>query len=605
MGTVSRRILLAVTVVAAGAVPAINSALHAEVALAGCGPTGVTGGEWRTYGHDLSNTRTQDREKVIAPGSVMKLAKAWEHRSAGAAYNNTPIIADGCMYLAASNGTVTAHHADTGAVRWTRKLPIAQPAFGGGIVGTPAVDDDRLYVLVNDEGQPYLRALNRADGTDAWNAVLDDQPLSMTNSSPVVHNGAVFAGFSGHAGPGHDERGGFVLLDAASGTLLKKTYVIPDDRFAQGYAGAGIWSTPAVDTETGYGYVGTSNPHSPQLEDPRANSILKIDLRDRTSSTYGDIVGNFKGHPDTYIDGLADQPVCETYPDLFYLDRFSASCVAVDLDFGASPTLYESAGRKLVGALQKSGKFYGIDRGSMTKAWEAAVGVPCLACNAGSPASAGGDVYTAAGPPGQVFRLGGGDGVAKWAGVVHGVTTYNPVTVANGLVYSVDGGGFLNVWSAANGAPLVKRNIGLDTGRFMGSGSTSSGIAIARNTVYAAVTDSVVAYRLGGAGVPGGPGLPPVPAVPGGGGGQIVAGPGAVVTTYATPVVTVSQGSPATFTNLDVAQHDVISSQGLFSTPLISIGESTPVTGVEALAPGSYGFYCSLHRNMTGTLVVS
>jgi len=26
------------------------------------------------------------------------------------------------------------------------------------------------------------------------------------------------------------------------------------------------------------------------------------------------------------------------------------------------------------------------------------------------------------------------------------------------------------------------------------------------------------------------------------------------------------------------------------------------VEGVEVLAPGSYGFYCSLHRNMTGTL---
>ena len=105
--------------------------------------------------------------------------------------------------------------------------------------------------------------------------------------------------------------------------------------------------------------------------------------------------------------------------------------------------------------------------------------------------------------------------------------------------------------------------------------------------------------------MPGLPDPPPVPGLPGGGGGQIVAGPGAVVTTYATPVVTISQGSSATFTNLDVAQHDVISDDGLFTTPLISLGESTPVTGVETLSPGSYGFYCSLHRNMTGTLVVS
>ena len=645
---------LAVAVAIVSVVPAVSNSLNAEVSLPGCGPLGVTGGEWRSYGHDLANSRTQPREKTIAPGSVMKLAMAWEHRATGATYNNTPIIADGCMYLAASDGTVTAHNADTGAVLWTRKLPIESPAFGGGIVGTPAVDDERLYVIVNDEGKPYLRALDRADGSDAWNAVLDTQPLAMSNSSPVLYDGAVFAGFSGHAGPGHDERGGFVLLDAATGTVLKKTFVIPDDRFAQGYAGAGVWSTPAVDTATGFAYVGTSNPHSPQLEDPRANSVLKIDLRGRptvssptttttappppttttapakakkpkkneTSSTttptttpptttppptanpaYGEIVASFKGKPDTYVPGLADQPVCETNPDVYYLDRFSATCLAVDLDFGASPTLYEAGGRKMVGALQKSGVFYGIDRASMGQVWETAIGVPCLACNAASPASAGGDLFTAAGPPGQVFDLAGGDGLPKWAGIVHGITTYNPVTVANGLVYTVDGGGFLNVWSAANGLQLVKRNIGLDTGRFMGSASTSSGIAVARNTVYAAVTDSVVAYRLGGSGTPGVPGLPPVPSV--GGDGQIVAGPGAVVTTYATPVVNVPQGGSATFTNLDVAQHDVISDQGLFSTPLISLGESAPVAGVEALTPGSYGFYCSLHRNMTGTLVVS
>jgi plastocyanin len=98
--------------------------------------------------------------------------------------------------------------------------------------------------------------------------------------------------------------------------------------------------------------------------------------------------------------------------------------------------------------------------------------------------------------------------------------------------------------------------------------------------------------------------LPGVPGLPAGD-AQIVAGPGAVATTYATPAVTMPRGGSATFTNLDPIQHDVVSTQpGLFSTPLIGIGQSTPVTGVEALAPGSYGFYCSLHANMTGTLTV-
>jgi glucose dehydrogenase len=89
----------------------------ASQAAATCGPTaGVTGGEWRSYGHDLSNTRHQDKEFTIGLTDVPSLSVAWMHDS-GAAYNNTPIVADGCVYLAASNGAVTAHN----AVRWWRR----------------------------------------------------------------------------------------------------------------------------------------------------------------------------------------------------------------------------------------------------------------------------------------------------------------------------------------------------------------------------------------------------------------------------------------------------------------------------------------------------
>jgi plastocyanin len=91
----------------------------------------------------------------------------------------------------------------------------------------------------------------------------------------------------------------------------------------------------------------------------------------------------------------------------------------------------------------------------------------------------------------------------------------------------------------------------------------------------------------------------------GGGGGQVVAGPGAVVTTFATPVVTIQQGQSLTFSNLDAVEHNVVSTTaGLFDSPLVGIGESTGVSGVEALAPGNYQFRCAPHSNMTGTLTV-
>jgi polyvinyl alcohol dehydrogenase (cytochrome) len=566
---------------------------------------GVAGGEWRNYGRDLTNSRNQSDEKVLHATELLQLGVAWSHT--GGVFNNTPIVADGCVYLADSSGDVSAHNADTGEQLWSTKLDTQPAAFGGGLISTPAIHGNSLFLIVNRLGSPYLVALDRTTGAPlpGWPVVLDDQENAMSNSSPIVFNDMVFAGFSGNAGPGHNERGGYVIVDAVTGAVKAKHYVISDANFAAGYAGAGVWSTPAIDLESGYAYVGTSNPHSPQLEDARANSLLKIDV-DPGRATFGQIVDSYKGLPDTYLPGLSEQPVCETFPDTFYIDRFSASCVQVDLDFGASPTLFEVGGKKVLGGLQKAGVFHAVDPVTMNKMWTQVVGIPCLACNAASPASGAGQVYTAAGPPGQVFKLDGKSGLPGWVGLIHGVTAYNPVTVANGVAYVVDGAGFLTGFEIGTGLPVLKRNMALDTGRFMGSASTSSGIAVARNTIYVAVSDSVIAYKLGasGGGVPAIPGLPAIPGVSGG--ATIISGPGAALANYLTTTVSVSQGDSVTYTNLDAVQHDVLSKQpGLFGTPLIGIGESADVAGVESLAPGKYGFYCSLHANMKGTLTVT
>jgi plastocyanin len=91
--------------------------------------------------------------------------------------------------------------------------------------------------------------------------------------------------------------------------------------------------------------------------------------------------------------------------------------------------------------------------------------------------------------------------------------------------------------------------------------------------------------------------------------GLVVAGPGSGFTTYATPVAVVTAGAEAQFVNADVADHDVIADdvvdgEPAFRTALIGTGETAAIEGVAQLAPGSYTFYCSLHRTMTGTLTV-
>jgi plastocyanin len=89
---------------------------------------------------------------------------------------------------------------------------------------------------------------------------------------------------------------------------------------------------------------------------------------------------------------------------------------------------------------------------------------------------------------------------------------------------------------------------------------------------------------------------------------RIQAGPS---TRYTTPSVTMDQGERLTFQNLDGVGHDVTATgsgpdgRPLFRTPVIGSGQETFVGGSQYLTTGSYGFFCSVHPQMTGTLDVT
>ena len=74
--------------------------------------------------------------------------------------------------------------------------------------------------------------------------------------------------------------------------------------------------------------------------------------------------------------------------------------------------------------------------------------------------------------------------------------------------------------------------------------------------------------------------------------------------------ITVTQGDSLTFANADVQPHNVVSdattkSGPLFRSNVATTGQSADVSGVGALKPGTYPFYCSLHPAMRGTLTVT
>ncbi|MGH2736061.1 MAG: PQQ-binding-like beta-propeller repeat protein, partial [Actinomycetota bacterium] len=76
---------------------------------AACAEARHDGGEWRFFGHDYSNTRTQPAEKKIGVAEAVTLQPAWSFSTGGKGdFTGTPVIADGCLYMGSNSGWVYA-----------------------------------------------------------------------------------------------------------------------------------------------------------------------------------------------------------------------------------------------------------------------------------------------------------------------------------------------------------------------------------------------------------------------------------------------------------------------------------------------------------------
>src|SRR4051794_34625884 len=422
---------------------AAGSAAILALSLA-AGACGVARADWPVYGHDLANSRSAGRDGPSAD-QLASIRKAWTFTSPNGDFTGTPVVAGGTLVAGTNLGSIYALDPATGRPRWSRRVDAA--ITGSAAIDPHAPGGPAAYVPVAKLGAPRLLALSLATGTVRWEQVLTRQQGSYVYGSPTFWKGALYIGT---AGPNSDEstaRGSVVALDQATGRVRWRTFTVPP-----GHDGGAVWSTPAIDTSTGRLYVGTGNAY----HDPAAattDSILAL------SAATGRLLGHFQTTPG----------------DVWEMNAPAGP----DYDFGASPNLIAGAsGVPLVGEGSKSGTYWALGRASMRPAWSKMVG-PGSAIGGilGSTAYDGDRVYGNDTLDGQVWAL-GRDGSSKWTSADPGTLDFAPVSVSNGVLYSIGPAGFVAARDATTGRILAELPLGAPT---------FGGVAVAGRAVYVAV----------------------------------------------------------------------------------------------------------------------
>ena len=445
----------------------------------GPAPTTFTGPQWHGWGADVENSRFQPAAAAgLSAEQVSKLKLKWAFAFPGevSAYTQ-PTVAGGRVFASGPLGDVYSLDASTGCTYWHFKAD-------AGVRSAVTIGPNHLAYFGDFRANVY--AVNAVTGKLVWRTRVSTHPYARISGTPMLDQGRLYVPVASReewmaSHPAYEcctFRGILVALDAATGKEVWRTYTIPDapkptHKGADGTqkwgpSGAGLWSSPTLDTKRQLLYIGAGNNYS---DPPTANSdaILAIDLKTGKIAWSRQITEG-----DAYnISCFRDKANC---PQKF----------GPDSDFGASPILHTlPGGRQILVVSQKSGIVFGLDPDDQGKIlWQIRVGKggPLGGIEWG-PAVQGDTVYAAlsdldfaAGPEGTILnpKAGGGlfaidiaTGKQIWAALPppEGCTTPRcspaqmaAVTAIPGVIFSGSYDGHLRAYAAADGKVIWDYN---------------------------------------------------------------------------------------------------------------------------------------------------
>jgi len=223
-------------------------------------------------GRDLSNTRSQPGERLIGTANVSTLRARWV-ASTGGDVSATPIVDGDAVYVPDWAGNLYALNRTDGQVIWSHKIAEYNKVDGSLSRVSPAIHGDDLILgdiksASQEHNGAHIMAVNKHTGELRWTTEVDSHSAAIITASPVLLGDTVYVGVSSNEEALAVDtsyacctfRGSMVALNANTGQILWKTYVVPDNHsLADGYSGNAIWQPAAIDVSRGSLYVGTGN----------------------------------------------------------------------------------------------------------------------------------------------------------------------------------------------------------------------------------------------------------------------------------------------------------------------------------------------------------
>jgi quinoprotein glucose dehydrogenase len=288
------------------------------------GQNGAPGGEWRTYGGDLGNTRYAALDQINA-SNFNKLQIVWRLKTENFGpepeykFESTPLMANGVLYTTAgSRRAVVALDAATGELLWmhtehegARGATAPRRLSGHGVAyWTDGKDERILYVTPGYR----LIALDAKTGipvpTFGKDGVVDlrlddDQEMDLVTADIGLHSTPIVAGDTIIVGAAHrsgeeprsktNVKGYVRGFDVKTGKRLWIFHTVPRqgefgydtwEKGSAGYTGnTGVWAQISVDEELGMAYLPVESPTQDSYGGDRpgnalfAESLVAVDLK--------------------------------------------------------------------------------------------------------------------------------------------------------------------------------------------------------------------------------------------------------------------------------------------------------------------------------------